>query len=77
MGSYIAEGRVFSYEFDNPIPGQTYYVKAYARNSSGTSYGDTVRIGQAQPSSGQLECSGEQCGRRFCHLNWHSVIQWR
>lgn len=51
VGSYIAEGRVFSYEFDNPIPGQTYYVKAYARNSSGTSYGDTVRIGQAQTGS--------------------------
>jgi len=48
VGSYIAEDRTFSYEFDDPVPGETYYVKAYARNSSGTSYGDTVRIGQTQ-----------------------------
>ncbi|HCF49586.1 MAG TPA: hypothetical protein DER60_04845 [Syntrophomonas sp.] len=48
VGTKIDEDRTFSYEFDDPKAGQTYYVKAYARNSSGTSYGDTVRVGSSK-----------------------------
>ncbi|MGI6434232.1 MAG: Ig-like domain-containing protein [Syntrophomonadaceae bacterium] len=56
VGSRIEVDRTFSYELDNLEAGKTYYVKAYARNSSGTSYGDTIRVGSA--TSGTLPTLG-------------------
>ncbi len=48
VGTKIDEDRTFSFELDDYDPARTYYVKAYARNSSGTSYGNTVKVAASQ-----------------------------
>lgn len=46
VGSDLDEDETFSVDIDDLSSGETYYVKAYARNASGTSYGDVVEFGR-------------------------------
>lgn len=49
----IDEDKTFSYKLKDLNPGTTYYVKAYARNDDGTSYGSVLSFktdGSAEPA---------------------------
>lgn len=45
IGSDVDEDETFSVNIDDLSSSKTYYVKAYARNASGTAYGDVVKFG--------------------------------
>ncbi|HWP97306.1 MAG TPA: Ig-like domain-containing protein [Syntrophomonadaceae bacterium] len=49
----ISPGSTFSYHLDDLTDGSTYYVKAYATNSHGTSYGNVLRF-RATGGGGEL-----------------------
>ncbi|MEZ5104367.1 MAG: T9SS type A sorting domain-containing protein [Draconibacterium sp.] len=66
MGDWSSTG-AFSQSVTDLSPNTTYYVKAFATNSAGTSYGDQVSF---TTNIGELTWDGSE------NTNWHTADNW-